>query len=132
MEYRKYKTISWEEFFKSEEEKELERRAAIINRNKKLRKIFITSLGMTLFVVENVYASGVNPFEPVGLKFWGYVQFFAKYACLIMGGIEVIKSLGEGDMKGITRILLKYALAYASFKVLPWIFKEIDRTFINF
>lgn len=130
MEYRKYKTIPWEEFFKSEEEKELEKQAAIINRNKKLRKIFVTSIGITLFVSETVLA-GANPFQPIGIKFWNYIRYFAKYACLIMAGIEIIKSLGAGDAKSVTKIILKYLIAYAAFAILPWLFGEIDETLSN-
>lgn len=93
---------------------------------KQLYRFGIVAVAVTLNYAKRVNA---NPFDPIGWEFWGYVKGFSFFACLIMCGIEVIKSLGAGDHKAILKIILKYAIAYGSFSMMPWLFVKIDTWF---
>lgn len=102
--------------------------ASKVMRNKKLRKVIVLLLGLTFWYLFSpgalVYASGIDAF---GIKFWGYVKRFARYGCLIMAGVDVVKNLNGGDTKSIAKVVFKYILAYAVIVLLPSIFDEIDR-----
>lgn len=115
-------------FFNQQQISKMEKQANIIINNPKIKKFTITLIGLTLFICKKALAYS-NPFDAIGWKFWGYVKGFGFFACLIMCGIEVIKSLNGGDTKSLTKIIFKYAIAYASFSVLPWIFNELDSAF---
>jgi hypothetical protein len=122
----KTQVMTFEEFFRIRPMIEAEKKAAKIRRNKRVERFVVTSLGISFFLVKRVLA---NPFSPIGMKFWGYVKGFSYFACLILCGLEILKSLNGGDTKSISKIIFKYVLAYASFSLLPWLFREIDSAF---
>ncbi|WP_027633405.1 hypothetical protein [Clostridium hydrogeniformans] len=54
---------------------------------------------------------------------------FGYWVCLIMCIAEIIKSLSQGDTKGIGKIVAKYTIGFATFYFLPWIFDLIKAMF---
>lgn len=128
-----YKTIadidlSFKGIFNKSRMKEVDKECGRILRNKKLAKTVIISLGIIFYITSPtfVYASG---FVTLGNKFWDYVKVFARFGCLIMAGLDVMKNLNTGDTKSIAKVVFKYILAYLTVIGLPWLFDEIDATF---
>lgn len=128
---RNNKSISLKNFFNRQKLSQMEKKATIIMSNPKYKVAFVitAALLLTAFAPGPALAVAANPFDKIGWTFWGYVKAVGRFACLIMSGVEVIKSLGAGDTKSIAKILFKYVIAYASFTVLPWMFDELDRSF---
>lgn len=128
---RNYKSVNLREFFNRQRLSQMEKQATIIMSNPKYKAAFIitATLLMSIFAPSPVIAAA-NPFDKLGWTFWGYVKAFGRFACLIMAGVEIIKSLGSGDTKSIAKILFKYLIAYATFTILPWAFDELDRGFV--
>lgn len=125
---RNYKSLNLRDFFNRQRLGQMEKKAMLVMANPKLKLAFTIIAGTLLFYTNPVLAAG-NPFDKLGWTFWGYVKAVGRFACLIMAGVEVIKSLGSGDSKSIAKILFKYIIAYATFTVLPWIFDTIDKDF---
>lgn len=127
---RNYKTVSLRNFFNRQRLSQMEKQATLIMSNPKFKIAFIVvaALLMTAFAPGPALAVA-NPFDKFGWTAWGYIKTVGRFACLIMGGVEVIKSLSSGDTKSIAKILFKYLIAYATFTILPWMFDELDRSF---
>jgi len=128
-----YKTVadielSFKSIFNKNKIREIDKECGRILRNKKLAKIAIISLGIILYITSPtfVYAGG---FVTLGNKFWDYVRIFARYGCLIMCGVDIMKNLNAGDTKSIAKVVFKYILAYMTVIGLPWVFNEIDAAF---
>lgn len=120
--------LSFKGIFNKNKMREIDKEAGRILRNKRLAKVVIISLGIIFYLTNPsfAYASG---FATLGNKFWGYVRIFARYGCLIMCGVDVMKNLNVGDTKSIAKVVFKYILAYITVIGLPWLFDEIDATF---
>lgn len=107
-----------------------------IMRNKKLRRRTVILLGMVLFVTLSPHGSvfaavgGPDNIARLGVRFWGFVKIIAKWTCIISGGLEVLKNLNSGDVKGIWKVALKYVVAYCVIVGLPWAFDEVDKVFV--
>ena len=130
-----YKTVadidlSFKSIFNKDKIKQIDKECGRILRNKKLAKIAIISLGIIFYITSPTfaYASG---FATLGNKFWGHVRVFARYGCLIMAGVDVMRNLNTGDTKSIAKVIFKYILAYMTVIGLPWVFNEIDNAFSN-
>lgn len=52
-----------------------------------------------------------------------------RLVCVVMCIFEIVKSIKDGDANAFWGIILKYALALGSFKLLPWIFDMIGGFF---
>ncbi|QAA31263.1 hypothetical protein [Clostridium manihotivorum] len=129
--FSKKQTYTLKEFLnylRSKESIELEKKAKILYRHKQYRRVAVFTIAILMECSVNALAAG-NPFDSVGSRFWFYVKSFAKWACLICAGIDIIKSLNAGDSKNIGKVIFKYIVAYAAFSILPWFFKEIDTAF---
>jgi hypothetical protein len=126
---RNNKSVSLKNFFNRQRLGEMERKATVIMSNPRFKAFTVIMVGSLLFLYNPVLAAS-NPFDVMGWKFFGYVRSFGRWACLILAGVDVVKSLSSGDSKGIAKILFKYVIAYASFTVLPWMFDELDKGFV--
>lgn len=105
--------------------------AGKILRNKKLRKKVVFTLAMAIMLVLEPTsfahaATGAGGFDSLGRLFWGYVKVIARWGCLIMCGIDIVKNLNNGDVRGLGRVIAKYVIAYAAIVYLPWLFDQID------
>lgn len=127
---RNYKSVTLKDFFNKQRLSKMEKQATLIMNNPKYKAAFIIVTGVLFAIfLPNPALAAVNPFDAIGWKFWGYVKAFGRFACLIMAGIEIIKSLGSNDLKSIAKILFKYLIAYGVFTILPWMFDTLDREF---
>lgn len=111
--------------------RKMEKVAGQILQNPKRRQQAIFLIAYTGYILANsynpvVYAYGPNNINSLGIKFWSYVKVFAKWGCLIMAGVDTIKTLNAGDTKSLNKVIYKYIIAYALISWLPWIFDEID------
>lgn len=94
-------------------------------RNKRLKQLSIFILASCLYS-ENVYAANI---DIAGNKILGICRNIGYWMCLIMASIEIIKSLMQGNTKGITSIIAKYAIGYGSLFLMPWLFDLIRDLF---
>lgn len=128
-----YKTIadidlSFKGIFNKNKIKQIDKEAGRILRNKRVAKAVIISLGIMFYITSPTFAFA-SGFATLGNKFWDYVKVFARFGCLIMAGLDVMKNLNTGDTKSIAKVVFKYILAYLTVIGLPWLFDEIDATF---
>lgn len=129
-----YKTVadielSFKGIFNKSRIKELDKEAGRILRNKRIAKVAVVSLGIMFYICSPSPVYAATGFEALGNRFWGYVKIIARFGCLILCGLEIMKDLNAGDTKSIAKILFKYILAYLVVVGLPWVFDEIDATF---
>lgn len=97
--------------------------------NRRTRRFIITFLAGFLFVESNVLGVNLEPVNGAGRTLLNIVQTFGYWACLVMSVVEVAKSLVNGDTRGISRIIIKYLIGFASFYALPWMFDLIKSFF---
>lgn len=103
-------------------------------------KLLATLSAMLTFVISqaNVYASstdGPSYDESLGLGLPKIAQAeelvldygfaLGRLVCVVMCIFEIVKSIKNGDANAFWGIILKYAIALASFKLLPFIFDMI-------
>ena len=116
--------------------------AGKILRNKRTTRIVALLIAAAILTattgLDVTYAMDVATSAPVGperlsalgSRFWSYVKVIARWACIISGGLEVLRNLNTGDVKGVWKVALKYVVAYAVVVGLPWIFSEVDQIFV--
>ena len=139
MGYVGYKrTWTYEEYFREVKEKEMLERLSReaetllqkIKYNKPLLKATTLLTALTMNSINVLaYTKGVEALPVAGNKLLNILQVFGYYVCVIMCIIEIIKSLISGDTKSISRIVVKYIIAFGSFYFLPWIFDLIRDIF---
>lgn len=98
--------------------------------NKRRFVTFLIACG--LMIKDGLIAYAVDPSSKIdvaGRTILGIVRRFGYWICIIMCVAEIIKSLGQGDTKGIGKIVLKYLLAFAAFYMVPWLFDLIKELF---
>lgn len=126
------KVMSLEEFLKVEKQDKIIRLDDTITkltRNKKLNKLIIISLASYINLQKVVYAVGTEKLDIAGNRLLNIVRYLGKFACLFFCFAEIIKSLAEGDIKSIGKIIMKYCIAFSSFYFLPWVFDVIKECF---
>ena len=79
-----------------------------------------------LLCTESVNAANI---DTAGIKILGICRNVGYWMCLIMASIEIIKSLMQGNTKGVSSIIVKYGLGYGSLFIMPWIFDLIKSLF---
>ena len=102
--------------------------------NKPLKGNYYKALGvltsmLTFVMAQPVYAQGV--YEPLPkireaenlVLEYGFAV--GRLVCVVMAMFEIIKAIKDGDTNAFWGILVKYAIALASFKMLPWVFDLI-------
>jgi len=103
-----------------------------INSSTKLQKTFIFVAGSFLYF-QNVMAVSKNPLNKIevfGKTIFGMCLTIGYWLVLVMGIIDILKSLMQGDTKSIPKIVLHYALAYAALLLFPWLLDLIKSIFI--
>jgi hypothetical protein len=132
--------LSLKELVGSGNAKLAEINAGKILRNKKTTRMVALVIAAAIMVVVSSdfsYAVEVASNAPagperlgqLGVRFWSYVKVIARWACIISGGLEVLRNLNSGDVKGVWKVAFKYVVAYAVVVGLPWIFNEVDMIF---
>jgi len=102
-----------------------------MNSTTKLQKTFIIVAGSFLYF-QTVMAANKNPLgkiEVFGKTIFGMCLTAGYWLVLVMGMIDILKSLMQGDTKGIPKIVLHYALAYAVLLLFPWMLDLIKSIF---
>lgn len=79
-----------------------------------------------LLCTQNVYAANI---DVAGAKILGICRNVGYWMCLVMASVEIIKSLMQGNTKGVSSIIIKYGLGYGSLFIMPWIFDLIKSLF---
>ena len=103
-----------------------------INSNFRLKKTFIFVTGSFLYFEKVLAATNKNPLakiEVFGKTIFGMCLTIGYFLVLVMGIIDILKSLMQGDTKGIPKIVLNYALAYAALLLFPWLLDLIKEIF---
>jgi len=102
----------------------------IIN-NKNLKKITIFALAGLMYA-EKALAATVDASKKIntaGSTIFEICRNIGYWACLIMCIIEIIRSLMQGDTKGISKIISKYVVGFGALYIVPWIFDLIKGIF---
>lgn len=98
--------------------------------NKMFEKFAIVFIACTLLVCKSVSANAdLSKVNQAGSTLLMVVRTFGYWVCLIMGIVEVIRSLLNGDTKSIAKITAKYLLGFSSFYALPWLMDIIKGIF---
>lgn len=132
--FERKKVISIDEFLelqRGEHKSKLDLIIGKLTRSNALKRTMIFSLASYLSFQEAVYAAGedIQKLNSAGNKLLNIFRYFGKFICLFFCFAEIIKSLAEGDVKSIGKIILKYSIAFSSFYFLPWLFEIIRSCF---
>lgn len=103
--------------------------AKFVLKDKNLTRKTVFVMANLLSVDKVVLASNVGAIDKAGSMLFSICKNFGYWVALIMCIIEIIKSLMQNDTKSISKIVVKYVIAYASFYFLPWIFTLIEECF---
>ena len=103
--------------------------AKIVMEDKKLKALTTFVIANTLMIKKATATTNLSKVDVAGSTLLGICRSFGYWVCLIMCIIEIIKSLTQGDTKGIGRIVAKYVIGFATFYFLPWIFDLIKTMF---
>lgn len=104
----------------------------------RLKKMSAFLLGSILYLNNavtkvNASAPSVEAFDQkineAGTLFVGIIQSFGYWMCIIMCAVEILKALFQGDTRSISKIIIKYLLAFSSVYAIPWIFDLIKALF---
>ncbi|KEI18236.1 hypothetical protein [Clostridium haemolyticum] len=109
----------------------LELIAKEINNNSKLKKLSIFVLANMLYCKNALAKStaSVAKIDQAGNTILGICRTIGYWTCIIMCITSIIKELLQGDTKSIAKIITKYALAFSSLYLLPWILDIIKDIF---
>ena len=101
-----------------------------LNSDTKLKKIIVMTLGSVMFVNSVVNAAGpMDKVNVAGSTILGIARTICYWLCLIGCVMEIMKSVMQGDTKGIAKIMMKYGLAFASLYMFPWLLDLIKSIF---
>lgn len=104
----------------------LELVATHIKKDKRLERMAIFFLG-NMFYCREVYAA--SNIDTLGFKMLGVLRSVGYWICICMCLVEVLKSLMQGDTKGIAKIIVKYLIGFSTLYFLPWAFDAIKESF---
>lgn len=99
-----------------------------ILKSKKVMTFLWILVMLAVFRCDMVYAE-VTDWDGFGRRFWGYVVIFARWGCLCMCGISIIRKMESADVKNILSIILKYLIIYVSIILLPSVFNQAGKIF---
>lgn len=104
--------------------------AKLVLKDKNLTRKTVFVMANLLSINKVVLASnGIGAIDKAGSMLLSICKRFGYWIALIMCVVEIIKSLMQNDTKSISKIVVKYVIAYASFYFLPWIFTLIEECF---
>lgn len=103
--------------------------AKIVMKDDRLKKLTVFTLG-SLMYCNNVLANdAADKIDVAGWKILNIARSVGYWVCLVMCITEIIKTIMEGNAKNITKIMMKYALAFAALYFFPWILDLIKEIF---
>lgn len=83
----------------------------------------------------NIYASELNTdkalskLDVAGFEMLKVGQRIGYWVCIVMAIMEIIKSVKDGNANAFWGIIIKYAMAFGSLYMLPWVFDLIAGIF---
>lgn len=108
----------------------LELIAKHINADNKLKKMFIFTLGSLFFLSNKVYAADpLKKIDVTGGTLLNVIRRVGYWICIIACIIEIVKSIMQGDVKSVGKIMMKFALGFAALYIFPWILDLIRSSF---
>lgn len=101
-----------------------------INKNPKLKKMATFVLANMLYC-QTTLAKTVNTakIDKAGSTILDICRTIGYWVCIIMCITSIIKELLQGDTKSITKIMMKFSLAFAALYLYPWILDVIKEIF---
>jgi hypothetical protein len=101
-----------------------------VRKNKRFETMSAFVIG-SLMYSEKVLAAPSNTVKitEAGNTILDICREIGYWACLIMCILEIIKSLLQGDTKGISKIIAKYLLGFGALYLMPWLFDLIKSIF---
>lgn len=106
--------------------------AKIVMKDDRLKKLAVFTLGSLLYC-NKVIAEGIDAsskIDAAGWKILDIARSIGYWICLVMCITEIIKTIMEGNAKNISKIMMKYALAFAALYFFPWILDLIKEIFV--
>lgn len=100
-----------------------------INRDRRLRAMVTFVLANGLYMKKAYAASNLDKVNSAGFQILDIVRTFGYWICVICCIAEIIRSLTQGDTKGVGKIVIKYCTGYGVFYFLPWFFDLIKEMF---
>jgi len=103
--------------------------ATRIIKNKKLRKVFVISIGSLMYCQTVLAKTDMTKINAGGYMILGIVQNVGYWIVILFGSLDIIKDLMQGDTKNVGKILMKYSFGYASLYLLPTMMDLIKSIF---
>jgi len=101
-----------------------------INADNKLKKQAVFVLGSLFYVQDVVSAAGdLSKIDKAGGTILQVARKIGYWVCIVGCIIDVLKALMQGDTKSIAKIMMKYALAFSSLYIFPWVLDLIKNIF---
>lgn len=102
-----------------------------IRKNKKLEKF------MTVFIASALYAKKVlavnknnkSGIDVLGWKLLGIIREWSYWILIMMCIVEIIRCATSGEVKSIYKVIIKFALIFASMYLIPELFDTIAESF---
>lgn len=104
--------------------------AKMVMKDKKLKKLSIFTLGSLMYCNKVIADEASSKIDAAGWKILDIARSIGYWICIVMCITEIIKTIMEGNAKNISRIMIKYALAFAALYFFPWILDLIKEIFV--
>lgn len=118
---RKTHVMSIDEFLRGEYKTKLNRKVIIT---------FAIVGSMVIIILLSPSALAANSaIDVAGRKVYYKLVNIGKWIIIFKGGIDVIKSITNGDIDGAKKSFLTYSLAYMLLLALPWGLDTVDEVF---
>ncbi|MEF9952179.1 MAG: hypothetical protein RR782_02765 [Clostridium sp.] len=97
--------------------------------NKKLTTLLIFTFA-NLMCINNVMAKvNMTKINNFGLDALEVLRVLGYWGCILMCMIELFKSMLSGDLRSISRIIIKYLILFGALYFLPFLFDIIREAF---
>lgn len=125
----KVKSMSIPDFIRNgwEEERAIDLFIAHLERNKIKYRIVGTTIIVFLGMSEAAFAS--SGIDIAGKKLYDKLIGVAKWVIIFKGGMDIIKSMTDGDMPGAKKSAMGYAFTFLLLLALPWMLEQIEGLF---
>jgi hypothetical protein len=130
---KKYESMSVRDFLNTDftsDQKSFNRLKTHIKNNKTIYQV--AGLTITVFLVgENISFAAESGIDRGMKKLFYKIVDLGKWIIIIKGAIEIIRSIGDGDLKSGQKVFLTYLLMYLLLLGLPWGFDQVDQLFLE-
>lgn len=99
----------------------------------KIKKVAIFLIANMLMLNKAILAQDTvgARVDAAGWKILNIARSIGYWICIVMCTVEIIKCVMEGDTKNISKIMMRYCLAFAALYFMPWMLDLIKDIFVS-